>query len=222
MKSKILYKLLTTLTLILPISLFMIISAITGQTYDAEVFVENDAVIEFSAYDEGYVVYSIKASYNGYVTPYNKEYALYIDENDIIKVDNDYFTPYFNQDTQQYELTNINDLPVEPQKTTRWAVSIASIVALGIVALIIGGKMDLLKKHPRISALVSLVVLTAILYGLNSIISDMLSVFAIATVSWAGYCMEYAINNNILSSKEAEKTQTDLLNGLKGLLNDGK
>ena len=220
MKSKTIYKILTTLTLILPISIFLIISAITGQSYDAEVFIENDAVIEFSVYDEGYIVKAEKASYNGYLIPYNEDYVLYIEKDDIVKIDNDYFTPYFNDETQVWEFTNFNDIPVAPQQTSKWVVSIASVVALGLVALIIGGKMDLLKKHPRISALVTLIVLTAILYGLNSIITDMLNVFVVATVSWFAYCLEYAINKGIISSNEADKTQADLLRGLKGLLNE--
>lgn len=220
MKSSKVYKLLTSLTLLLPISLFLIVSAITGQTYDAEVFVEEDTVINFEIYDEGYIVNAEDASYNGYLIPYNEEYGIYIEEGDVVKIGKEYFTPYFNEDTQAYELTNYNDIPVQPQQTSRWTVSIASIVALGIVALIIGGKMDLLKKHPRISALVSLLVLTAILWGLNSIIADMLNVFVIATASWFAYCLEYAVSQGIISSNTAEKTQADVLKGLKALLNE--
>ena len=215
-----LYKLLVALTFILPISSFMIYSAITGQTYDAEVYIENDAVINFSEYDEGYVVYSIKASYSGYLVPYNEDYALYIEDDDIVKIDNEYFTPYFNEETQAYEFTNFDDIPVEPQKTQRWMISVASLVALGIVALIIGGKMDVLKSHPRLSALITLGVMTAILYGLNSIISDMLWVFVIATGSWFAYCLEYLVQNGLLTSKKAEQTQDEILKGLKGLLNE--
>ena len=220
MKKKTLYKLLTSLTLLLPISLFLIISAITGQTYDAEIYIENDAVIEFNAYDDGYIVYSVKASYTGYIVPYNEEYGIYIEEDDILKVGNEFFTPYFNEDTQAVELTNFDDIPVAPQANSRWFVSIASIVALGIVGLIIGGKMDLLKKRPRLSALVTLVVLTAILYGLNTIIGDMLNVFIIATASWLAYCLEYAVNNGIVSLNKSDETQAKILSGLKGLLNE--
>jgi len=220
MKKKLFYKLATTITLMLPISLFLIISAITGQTYDAELFVEESAVINFEVYNEGYIVNSEQASYNGYIVPYNEEYGVYIEEDDIVKVGNEYFTPYFNEDTQVYELTNFDDIPVEPQKNSRWFVSIASIVALGIVGLIIGGKMDLLKKRPRLSALITLGVLTAILFGLNTIISDMLNVFIIATASWFGYCLEYAVHKGIITSDKADKSQSELLKGLKGLLNE--
>lgn len=220
MKTSKFYKLLTSLTLILPVSLFLIISAITGQTYDAEVYVEESAIINFEAYDEGYVVYSTEASYSGYLIPYNEDYAIYIESDDIVKIDNEYYTPYLNELTQEYELTNYNDIPVQPQVNQRWTISIASIVALGIVGLIIGGKMDLLKKHPRVSALVSLIVLTAILWGLNSIIGDMLNVFIVATASWFGYCLEYAVNKGIISSNQADKTQNDIVKGLKELLNE--
>lgn len=207
------YKLLVYLTLLLPISSFLIISAITGKTYDAELFKATESsVVEFREYDDGYVVYSENASYNGYLVAYNDTYALYIEDSDIVKIDNDFFTVY------EGNFSNIDDIPPIPQQTSKWVVSISSIVALGLAALIIGGKMDLLKKHPRISALVSLGVITAILYGLNSIISDMLSVFIVATASWAVYCIEYLIHQGTINAKEGEKAETDLLNALKGLV----
>ena len=217
-KANTIYKIIVALTLLLPISSFLIISAIFSQPFDYEIFAEETAVIEFTEYEDGYVVYAEEASYNGYLIPYNEEYALYIENGDVVKIDNDYFTPYFNDEIGEYKLTNYNDIPPTPQQNRTWTISIASIVALGIVGLIIGGKMDLLKKHPRISALVSLAVITAILYGLNSIISDMLTVFLIATISWFGYCLEYAFKQGTISAKESEKIQTDLINGLKEML----
>lgn len=214
-------KILKILTLILPITSFIIISTITGQTYDAEIFkAEESSVINFEAYEGDYIVYSENASYNGYLVPYNGEYGILLEEDEIVKVDRQYYTPYFNKETQAYELINIKDIPPTVQKTNAWTVSIASLVAIGIVALIIGNKMDVLKKHPRASILVSLVVLTLIFWGLNSIITDMLNVFIIATASWIGYCIEYLIEKGKISQKEGEKAQSNLLSALKEALNE--
>lgn len=215
------YKILTLLTLILPISSFLLISTITGQTYDAEIYkYEDSSVIEFIVEDDYYIVYSEKASYTGYLVPYNEEYALMIEDNEVIKIDRDYYTPYFNEDTQKYELTNYDDIPAPVEQSNKWVVSIATLIAIGIVALIIGSKMDVLKKHPRVSILVSLAVLTLVFWGLNSIISDMLNVFVIATASWFGYCIEYLIHTGNISKEDGEKAQSNLLTALKEVLNE--
>ena len=63
------YKILVALTLLLPISSYFIYSAITGQTYDAEI--HNSVSYEFSQYNEGYIIYDANASYSGYMIPYN-------------------------------------------------------------------------------------------------------------------------------------------------------
>jgi hypothetical protein len=48
----------------------------------------------------------------------------------------------------------------------------------------------------------------------------MLTVFIVASASWLSYCLEYAVHNGIISSNKADKTQADVLNGLKELLNE--
>ena len=148
------YKILVALTLLLPISSFFVYSAITGQTYDAEV--HNSVSLVLEQYNEGYIIYDNKASYTGYMIPYNESYALYIELGDIVKVDKEFYT------IDNGALVNLDDIPPTMQESNNYVVSIASIVALGIVALIIGGKMDILKKHPRASAMVSLIIITLI------------------------------------------------------------
>ena len=212
------YKILTILTMLLPISAYILISAFTGQLYDAEVYkFEEGSTIVFEAYDDSYIIYSEKASYTGYLVPYNESYALVIEKDDIIKVDKDYYTPYFNQETQTIELTNLEDIPPAVKNTNAWTISIASLVALGIAALIIGGKMDLLKKHPRASAFVSLIIITLILYGINSIITDMLNVFIVVTASWGIYCIEYIVHQGNITAQEGDKSINALIEGLRGL-----
>lgn len=202
------YKALVFITLLLPISSYFIWSAFTGQVYDSEI--HNATVIEVVAQDDYYIVFSDEASYTGYTVPYNDSYALYIEADDIVKVDRDYFTVYNGQ------WKNLNDIPPTTENNGKVFVSIASVIALGIAGLIIGGKMDLLKSHPRISALVSLSIITAILYGLNSIIADMLIVFLIVTGSWFAYCIEYAVSQGKINAKEADKLRAEILARTKG------
>ena len=210
MKSKLIYKLIVAVTFIVPISSFMLIQALNGQTYDYEIFTQDDAVIELLAYDDNFIVFSDEASYNGYLVPYNESYALYIEEDNIVKVDKDYFTVFNGQ------WKNLNDIPPTEEKSSFITISIASVVALGIAGLIIGSKFDLLKSHPVASAVVSMTVITAIFMGIQSIIDDMTIVFQIVTAEVYLFAIETGIYNGILTSKQTEKAQADLLRLLKG------
>lgn len=221
MKNKYGYKILTILTLLLPMMSFVLISTITNKPHDAELYLyEETSVINFETYEGNYIVYSPKASYTGFLVPYNEEYGVLLEENEIIKVNRDYYTPFFNQETQAYELTNLEDIPPTVEKANTWTLSVAIMVAIGIVALIIGSKMDVLKKNPRASVLVSLLVLALIFMGLNSIIYDMYRVFVIATASWGGYCIEYLIHEGNISKLDGEKAESTLLNKLKEALHE--
>lgn len=221
MKNKYGYNILGILTLILPMMSFILISTIVNKPFDAELFKDTEtSTIVFEPYEDDYVVYSEKASYNGFTVPYNEEYALLIEENEIVKIEKDYYTPYFMEETQRYVLINLEEIPPTVEKTNTWTISIATMIAIGIVALVIGGKMDLLKKRPRASALISLFVLTLIFGGLSAIITDMYNVFLVATASWGAYCIEYLIKQGKISKQDGEKKESKLLDALKEAFNE--
>ena len=206
------YKILVALTLLLPISSYFIYSAITGQTYDAEI--HNSVSYEFLQYNEGYIIYDTNDSYTGYMIPYNESYGLYIELGDIVKIDREYYTVHEGQ------FVNLDDIPPTTEKSSNITVSIASLVALGIGALIIGGRMDILKSHPRASAMVSLIVITAILWGLNTIITDMYTVFVVLTFSWGAYLIEHSVHEGLLTQEQADKKESDVLRKLKEFINE--
>jgi len=208
------YKILVALTFFLPISSYLLYSAINAQTYDYQVYTQENAVIEFYAYDEGFIVLSEDAEYSGYLVPYNGSYALYFEDTDIIKIERDYFMVHDG------EFKNLEDIPVPVEQSNNVIISISSIVALGIVMLIIGAKMDILKSHPRASVMVSLIVGTFILWGISSIVSDMLSIFVIATITWASYLIENMVHKGKLNDQEGNKIESDLLKRLKALSNE--
>lgn len=210
------YKILVALTFMLPISSYLLISALTGQTYDYTINTQNNATVEFLPYDDNYIVFSEQATYTGYLVPYNESYALYIELGDIVKVDKDYFTLYESDGVVDF--VNLDDIPPTVEKTNNVVISIASIVALMIVALIVGGKMDVLKSHPRASVMVSLIVVTVIFWGISSIVEDMLNVFVIATITWAVYLVEYTIHQGKITKTEGESANSKLVDALKELL----
>lgn len=208
------YKIIKLLVLLLPISSFVLISAFTGQTYDGEIFTQNNAILEFYAYDEGFVVFSEQADYSGYLVPYNDTYALYIESGDVIKVGHDYYTEH------EGAFVNVDTLPPQVEKTSNAVISITTVIAILVVALIIGGKMDLLKSHPKASVMVSLSLGTLILYGMSVVLGDILNVFVIATISWAMYLVVDLIEKGTLSNKEGEKIESALLTKLKEIINE--
>lgn len=204
------YKILVALTFILPISSFILFSVITGKTYDAQIFTDN--AISVTSYEDGFVVYSEDATYNGYLIPYEDSYALYIEDNDVVKVGRQYYT--IHDGTWK----NINDIPPTMEKQNDWAVSISMIIGILIVILVIGGKMDLLKSHPRASVMFSLLLGTLILWGLSSVVNDLLTVFVVSTFSWAIYLIEYAVHNGKIEKIKGEKLESKLVSELKELL----
>lgn len=201
------YKILVALTFILPISSFILYSAITGMEYDATIY--DASTIHVTSYDDGFVVYSDGASYDGYLVPYLERYGLYIEEGDIVKVDREFYTIHEGQ------WKNFDDVPQPIRKTNNTVISIVSVIGILIVVLIIGGKMDLLKSHPRASVMFSLLLGTLILWGVSSIVSDLLSVFVIATASWGAYLIEYGIHNGKIDKKTGDKLESTLLSALK-------
>ena len=213
-KGKLIYKIITTITLLVPLPIYLILSAtlfniVPDYTID-NVTIEEVNVIEYEDYNFLYVE-NTDAIYNGTVVQDNGLYGFYMDEDDILQVENN----YYNND-----LTDIKKLEI--QKETSYKLPLAffiSLMGVGIVALIISGKMQLYKKYPRISTLIGLLTGTIILYVMNIIVSNIFNVFLIATVSWAVYCLEYMIKEGIINKDIAEKEENDLIETLKKALN---
>ena len=213
-KGKLIYKIISTITLLVPLPIYLILSAtlfniVPDYTID-NVTIEEVNVIEYEDYNFLYVE-NAEAIYSGVVVQDNGLYGFYMDEDDILQIESD----YYNND-----LTDIKKLEIK--KETSYKLPLAffiSLMGVGIVALIISGKMQLYKKYPRISTLIGLLTGTIILYVMNIIVSNIFSVFLIATVSWAVYCIEYMIKEGIINKDQAEKQENDLIETLKKALN---
>ena len=212
-KGKLIYKIISTITLLVPLPIYLILSAtlfniVPDYVIDNVTFEEVN-VIEYEDYNFLYVE-NTDAIYNGVVVQDNGLYGFYMDEDDILKVENNYYN------------NNLEDIKkLEIQKETSYKLPLAffiSLMGVGIVALIISGKMQLYKKYPRVSTLIGLLTGTIILYVMNIIVSNIFNVFLIATVSWAVYCIEYMIKEGIINKDVAEKEENDLISTLKEAL----
>ena len=209
-KGKLLYKIITTITLLVPLPIYLFLSA-TLFNITPDYRIDNVTIEEVISVDGFVYTTNTEAVYDGVVIYSNGNYGFVMDEDDILQVENSYYNGSL-EDIKKLEL----------QKQTGYKLPLAffiSLMGVGIVALIISGKMQLYKKYPRISTLIGLLTGTIILYVMNIIVSNIFNVFLIATVSWAVYCLEYMIKEGIINKDIAEKEENDLIETLKKALN---
>lgn len=230
-QGSLIYKIVTILTLGLPLPIYMFLSAtlfnLTPDYQIKNVMIEELTVISEVVEEETYtylVTDNIEVVFEGmvvYIQSHDK-YGLRVDEEDIIKVDGNYYSCLLNKDTQAYELTDIKRFAI--QETQRAKLPLAffiSVLAVLIVALVVQGKMKWHKKYPRIAVFIALLTGTVILYLIDTIVGSMLSVFMVATVSWGAYLLEYLVAQNKIKGETADKIENELTTALKNALKGG-
>ena len=210
MKSKTIYKIITTITLIAPVSIYLFLSA-TLFNIDADITIKNAVVSDLIV--DGSFIYTNNENvvYNGSIASQDNHYGFYVDEDTIIKTDDGYFN---------YELEEISALTIRKEMSYRLPIAfIVSAFGIGIAYLIISKRMQWYKSYPRVSALVGLITITLVFWMLDIIIGNMMYVFLVATLSWAMYCVEYMFNQGLINDKDKAKSDSDLLRTLKELSN---
>lgn len=208
MKKKWVYKLIEILTLVLPMSVYLLVSALIfniqpdiivgGTTEQVEVVLVNESQYIIALDDD--------VTFNGQVEKIGESYGLFLGDDYIVKFDNGYFTF-----SEQWD--NVKDKGSQEQESKGGKISFTtavSIFAIVIVALIIFNKMQFQKKYPRLATLLALVVGTLILTGIHFIIDNILYVFIVATLSWAAYTIEHLVFKNMITTAQGEKATSEL------------
>src|SRR5690625_1225472 len=200
-RTKFLFNALMVLTIFVPTSLYVYITA-TIFKVEPDYIIQNANIgdLRLLNNDDDYFIVSDEPSavFAGTVV-YNADldtYVLLVDLGEVIKIDK----TYYNITEDGFNELDLKKLK-EEAKTSN-GVTAATIIALAIVAVIIIRKLNLGKQYPRIAVMISLLIGTGVLYGLNTIIRDMLYVFVAATASWAVYLIEYTVYFNKLSDNE--------------------
>ena len=88
---------------------------------------------------------------------------------------------------------------------------IISVIATIIVVLIISGKMNLHKKYPKSATFIALLSATIFLGIINAIIGNIFAVFIVATISWGSYCIESYYYNNYVLEQTSQEKKTSAL-----------
>ncbi len=218
MKSKI----LRILTLSLPLPIYLFLNAVLFSVTPDVVInakIEDIQVMNYIEEDVYFIYSKTDTTYNGgYVVLYDGMIGAVIESDDIIKVGHVYYN-YTENKEGVMELVNLK--LIEKQQNYKIPVAFfISTLGVLIVALVVMGKMDIMKTYPRISTLIALSTGTVVLYIIDTIVSNLLGVFIVATVSWAIYCLEYTFDSGKITKTEKEKKTNDLLTLLKGALDE--
>lgn len=221
-KANLIYKIITIITLVVPLPVYMFLSA-TLFNIIPDYTINNVDVSEVMTLelDEYTFIYTdnTEVIYDGVVVYNEGNYGFYVDEEDIIKIDND----FYSYNLEENGLIDIEKF--EMQKQTSYKLPLTFFLSgfgVLIVVLVVQGKMQWYKKYPRLSAFVALLTGTVLLYILNTVIGNILNVFLIATISWAVYCLEYYAKNNLINTSVAEKESNDILSQLNTALKERK
>lgn len=220
-KSKVIYKIVSGITLFVPLPLYLFLTAtLFSITPDYIVYTSIDNV-EVIEYEECYFLTTKNnASMNGLVGFIDGRYGIVIDEEDIIKIENNYYSYILKDDVRQ--LVGIKKFEVQKQQSYKLPLTFfISLFGVAIAILIIQKKMQWYKKYKRLAAFVALLTVTLFLYIIDVIVSNILGVFVVATASWALYCLEYLFNKGIINDAQKEKQESDIIRTLReALLND--
>jgi len=211
-KGNIIYKIIASITLFVPLPLYLFLSA-TLFNITPDYTMDN---VEFNEviYDDGFLyTTNNEAIYDGVVVSQDGLYGFIIDEEDIVEIDNHYYS------LKDGVLTDIKKLEVQKELSYKLPlVFFISLLGVLIVVLIVNKKMQWHLKYPRLAVLVALLTATVILYILSTVLSNILIVFMIATASWAVYLLEYYARKGVIDKDKADKEESDLKSALRKAL----
>lgn len=214
MKKKLLYRAVEWVTLVLPLSVYLLVMAFVFNI-KADVYVNGElAQVEVVRHFENNYIVALddEVTFRGQVEKVGDTYGLYINDTMIVKFKDGYFT-------YSDEWQNVKDKEIKAQASAKIPFSTAvSIFAIVIVGLVVFNKMQFQKKYPRVATFLALFFGTLILLGIHLIIGEILYVFVIATISWLAYMIEHAIFENNLTQEQGKKATSELTNVLSNVL----
>lgn len=209
--SKIIYKLITILTLVLPTSIYILLAAtIFNVQTDHYIDTNGSETMQVSIQAGLAYVYDLDElyTYQGNVVRYDDRYALFVARGEVVKIDKDFYKLIFkvNEETNvevgTFEIMDLKKLKKEESYKIPIGVFIA-IFAFAVASIVVFKKMKLTEKYKRTAVLISLIIGTATLAIINVIVTNMLWVFVTFTISWVIYMVEYSFVKGKI--EEAEK-----------------
>lgn len=242
-----LYKIVSAMTLALPISITLVVSAIWSKP-SAEMVVIFDTPSEvseveqlsdyfvFASYDDdtNYLLANPEQNmtcnfYYADFTTYDRTIIIDKETNpfEVYLIETDEYIRFIGNDIDKIIEIKVDDGVYMPSKVgnvnietgSKLSLSfIISVIATLIVVAIISGKMRLHRKYPKSATFIALLGATIIIGVINTIIGNILTVFIVATISWGAYCLEnYYYNTNIVEQTSQQRKTSDLAKALREL-----
>lgn len=234
-KKKLLFKIIGAMTLALPISITLVVSAIWSKPTPDYVITFNDALaVDLETINEKVVITehddknkALAISFDEF-TFYNIDFTYYdkiIDGKYIVK--NKSYIRFLSDDFDKVleiiegdsfiKLDKVSHINIQTGNKLSLSL-IVSIIATLVVVGIISGKMKLHRKYPKSATFIALLSATIIIGVINAIIGSIFTVFVVATISWGAYCLEDAYFKSLQPVNEAQQKQNALIDELRRLL----
>jgi hypothetical protein len=234
-KKKLLFKIIGAMTLALPISITLVVSAIWSKPTPDYVITFNDALaVDLETINEKVVITEHDDKNKALViafdefTFYNIDFTYYdkiIDGKYIVK--NKSYIRFLSDDFDNVleiidgdsfiKLDKVSHINIQTGNKLSLSL-IVSIIATLVVVGIISGKMKLHRKYPKSATFIALLSATIIIGVINAIIGSIFTVFVVATISWGAYCLEDAYFKSLQPVSESQQQQNALINELRRLL----
>lgn len=239
-KKKLLFKIIGAMTLALPISITLVVSAIWSKPTPDYVITFNDALaVDLETINEKVVITehddknkALAIAFDEF-TFYNIDFTYYdkiIDGKYIVK-DKSYIR-FLSDDFDNVleiidgkneqgdsfiKLDKVSHINIQTGNKLSLSL-IVSVIATLVVVGIISGKMRLHRKYPKSATFIALLSATILIGVINAIIGSIFTVFVVATISWGAYCLEDAYFKSLQPVNEAQQKQNALIDELRRLL----
>ena len=234
-KKKLLFKIIGAMTLALPISITLVVSAIWSKPTPDYVITFNDALaVDLETSNEKVVITEHDDKNKALViafdefTFYNIDFTYYdkiIDGKYIVK--NKSYIRFLSDDFDNVleiidgdpfiKLDKVSHINIQTGNKLSLSL-IVSIIATLVVVGIISGKMKLHRKYPKSATFIALLSATIIIGVIKAIIGSIFTVFVVATISWGAYCLEDAYFKSLQPVSESQQQQNALIDELRRLL----
>ena len=194
MKKKILFRTLSYSVLVLPMFIFLILSATIFNVKVKHFLVVNDeSLVDVYEVEDGelFVTTSEKEVLFVGVISYREDYdsfGFYIGEGDVVKVNNKYFAG-FVEESGEMVLQKFSPYKLN-KKENGWKIPttlIFSVVGLVFVGLIFSGKLKFSRRYMKASILISLGIGVGVSALINALVNQIYLVFLISFISFALY-----------------------------------
>lgn len=216
---QILYKILTIVTIVAPVSIYLFLSAtLFNIRVDHKVEIEKNAEVDIVTHSDRLFIYKYDNNITFYGTtkydPTVRYYGIYLYQGETIQVNKDILVVEVNETQDGLILNEISKFALNKKESVSLPIAfVISGLGVLIVALVVGGKMKWFKKRKRLGVFISLGLGTLVLYLINMVVSNLFTVFLIALISWGVYCVEYLAANGFKGDDELQ-TLTDALNNV--------